>query len=68
MGVVFTPKVFLYFLNLFLVYFINNSYLCPIVQLAQQWAAGGLSDKKDVFERLSLCSTNLANSEATADR
>ena len=50
--------------GLFLVCFRNNSYLCtiarsclgkrPQVERAQQWAAGGLSDQKDVFERLSL--------------
>ena len=32
-------------------------------KLAHSWAAGSLIYKKDVFERLSLCTTNLANSK-----
>ena len=38
-------------------------YLCGIARLARLWAAGGLIYEKDVFERLSLCIKNLANSK-----
>ena len=38
------------------------SYLCTIAWLVHSWAAGGLIYEKDVFERLSLWTMNLANS------
>lgn len=37
-------------------------YLCSIARLVHMWAAGVLLYEKDVFERLLLCITNLANS------
>lgn len=38
-------------------FFQNNSYLCTVAQLAQQWEVGGLTYEKDVFalERKFAC-------------
>ena len=56
-----------HFIYYFSSYFLGNNknihYICTVVieVLLGRWAI--LSYKKDVFERLSLCSTNLANSK-----
>ena len=59
---------FFFFSQYLFGYLRKTFYLCSIAQLVQQWAVGGLIYEKDVFERLSLWSTNFANSNPAADR